>query len=104
MLLTEIRDDKIKTRGVADCSKQCRQSTYKNEDNTSPTITNENIMTTVAINANEELDVSIYDLPGAYLHDITDEENIMILKGPVVELMVATDPIIYRKYVTARRG
>ena len=34
-----------------------------------------------------------------YLHTLTDEEVIMLLKGPLEELMVVLNPTLYRKYV-----
>ncbi len=40
------------------------------------------------------------DLPGAFLHTLTDKKVIMILKGVLCELMCKVAPKIYRKYVT----
>ena len=56
-------------------------------------------MTTVAIDTHEERNVAVIDLPGAYLHAYSDEEVLMLLKGPLAELMVMVDPAIYKKYV-----
>ena len=33
--------------------------------------------------AHEERDVAIIDIPGAFLHALTDEEIYMILRGPL---------------------
>ena len=52
-------------------------------------------MITSAIEAHEERDVAVIDLPGAYLHAMSDEEVLMLLKGPLAELMVKVDPSIY---------
>ena len=44
-----------------------------------------------------------FDIPGSYLHTETDEEVIMVLEGPIFELMVKLNPKLYRKYVTISR-
>ena len=36
----------------------------------------------------------------AFLHAITDKDVLMLLEGPLAELMVKVDPSLYRKYVT----
>ena len=57
-------------------------------------------MITRAIEAHEGRDVATFDIPGAYLHALSDEQTIMLLKGPLAELLVMVDPKIYQKYVT----
>ena len=44
------------------------------------------------------------DIPGAFLH--TDNEDYMILKmvGTLAELMVKTNPRLYRQYVVLEKG
>ena len=37
---------------------------------------------------------------GAYLHTDTDEYVIMVLEGPLAEIMVKFDPTLYREHVT----
>ena len=49
MFLVEKRDGRIKARGVADGSKQRTMPGYKKEDASSPTVSNEGIMITCAI-------------------------------------------------------
>ena len=100
MFLTQKRDGRVKARGVADGSKQRRRPGYKKEDAASPTVSNEGVMITGAIEAHEGRDVVTFDIPGAYLHALSDKQTIMLLKGPLAELMVMVDPKIYRKYVT----
>ena len=39
------------------------------------------------------------DLPGAFLHTLTDEKIVVLLTGELCELMVKVDPKLYRKYV-----
>jgi hypothetical protein len=42
----------------------------------------------------------VFDIPGAYLHTETNEDVIMVLEGPLAELMVKVVPSLYRKYIT----
>ena len=53
-----------------------------------------------AIEANDKRRVACIDIPGAYLNVITDEEEIMLLRGPLAELMVMVDSKLYCKFVT----
>ena len=57
-------------------------------------------MITSAIEAHEERDVEIIDIPGAFLHVLTDEEIYMLLRDPLSELMVMVDPYWYHQYIT----
>ena len=50
------------------------------------------VMITGAIEAHEGQDIATFDIPGAYLHALSDEQTIMLLKGPLAELMVMVDP------------
>eukprot|EP00804_Cyclotella_cryptica_P004759 CCRYP_016242-RA/>CCRYP_016242-RA protein AED:0.40 eAED:0.39 QI:0/0/0/1/0/0/2/0/190 len=58
-----------------------------------------------AVDAYQRRDVAFIDLPGAFLHTLTDEKIIMVLRGELCELMCMVDPKLYRKYVCKdRRG
>ena len=46
------------------------------------------IFITSAIDAKEERDIAIMDLPGAFLHAYNDEKVVMFMKGKMAELMV----------------
>ena len=59
------------------------------EDLTSPTVTTESIFITSVIDAKENREVAIVDLPGAFLH---------------TELMTMIARQTYRKYVTIENG
>ena len=46
-------------------------------------------------------DVAVINLSGAYLSaDMDDEEAVLVLRGPLAELMALTEPQVYRKFVT----
>ena len=57
----------------------------------SPTVTNELVFITVAIEAHERKNAVMLDTPRVYLHTDMDEEVVMLLKGRLAELMVQVD-------------
>jgi hypothetical protein len=66
----------------------------------SPAVALESVLTTATIDAYEERDVAIVDVPGAFLSANVDEEVIMTIRGRLAELMVKAAPNIYRKFIT----
>ena len=54
---------------------------YKKEDVTSPTVHNETIFITAAINASENRDIMILNILGAFLRALTKDKVIMLLGG-----------------------
>ena len=66
-LIKQKRDVAIKGRTCADGSKQKRYL-GKDESVASPTVSLESLFTTLVIDAHEEGDIAILDIPGAYLH------------------------------------
>ena len=57
-------------------------------------------MITGAIEAHNKHHLSCIDIHGAYLHALTDKEEITILRGPFAELVVTIDPELYCRLVT----
>ena len=55
------------------------------------------------IDAKEQRDVMIMDLPGAFLHAKNYETLVMFMKEKMAKLMVHVAPQIYRKYVTTTK-
>jgi hypothetical protein len=98
MFLKEKRDGTIKGRACADGRKQ--RETAVPGAATSPTVALESVLITATIDAYEERDVAIVDVPGAFLSADMDEEVIMTIRGRLAELMVKAAPNIYRKYIT----
>ena len=99
MHLVEKRNERIKSRFCADSSKQRWVPGYKEADAASPTASNEGVMLTFAIDAHEGRDVAVIDEPGAFPHAFTGKEIIMLLKGPVAEMMVHVSPKLYRPFI-----
>ena len=55
---------------------------------------------TSLIEAYEERAVAIFDIPGAFLHADIEEDVIMVLEGPLADMMVQFDPSLYSNYIT----
>ena len=71
------------------------------EEVTSPTTALESILLTMTIDAHEGHDVTIVNIPNAFIQtDIGDEFITMHLRGKLMELMVKIAPEIYQKYIT----
>ena len=100
MFLTEKQYGKIKARKCADGRKQ--REYINKQDAASPTISLDSIFITGVIETHENRDVVVIDLPGAFQHaKLEDEDEVMIvMEGCLAEMMVMTEPKVYRKYVT----
>ncbi len=65
----------------------------------------DSVFITGAIDAYEQRVTASCDLPGAFLHTISDEKEIVVLRGELCDLMVNVKPQLYRKYVSKdKRG
>jgi hypothetical protein len=79
MFLKEKRDGTIKGRACAEGRKQ-RETTVPGAA-TPPTVALESVLITATIDAYEERDVAIVDVPGEFLSADMDEEVIMTIRG-----------------------
>ena len=104
MFLKQKRDGTVKGRGCADGRKQ-RPYTTK-EEASSPTVATESVMLSCTIDAKEERDVGVVDLPAAFMQVGMEGERTvhMKLEGKMAELMVRIDPKMYRKYIQMENG
>ena len=86
---------------MADGSKQ--RGKFPKEETFSLTVHTHSVVITSAVDAHEERDVAVGNLPGAYLSADMDkagkEHFHMVLRGRVAELMVMTAPQVYRDYI-----
>jgi hypothetical protein len=98
MFLKERRNGTIKGRACADGRRQ--HETAVPGAATPPTVSLEAVLITATIDAYEEQDAAIVDVPGAFLSADMDEEIIMTIQGRLTELMVKAAPNIYRQYFT----
>ena len=102
MFLTKKRCGRIKGRGCADGRSQ-RDYTMK-EDASAPTVFIESVMLSCVQDAKELRDVATVDIPGAFMHADMDEVVHVKLVGKMAELLVITDPKLYRKYIRVENG
>ena len=102
MFLTKKRCGRIKGRGCADGRKQ--RGHMSKEDASSPTVAIESLMLSCVIDAKENRDVGIVDIPGAFMQADMDDLVHMRLEGKMAELLVRCDPKLYRKYVRTEGG
>ena len=103
-LVKEKRSGIIKGRTVADGRGQ--RDYINREDATSPTVSVEGLLISVAIDAKEHRNVATADIVGAYLHaDMDDEDTVnMVYEGDMVDYMVAANPEKYGPYVHVTEG
>jgi hypothetical protein len=97
MFLTEKRCGKIKSKACVNGSTQ--RDYIPKETTASPTVMNDSVMITSAIEAHEGRKVVTMDIPGAFLHADLDEEVVMLLRGQLADLMVQVDPELYGPYL-----
>jgi hypothetical protein len=101
MFLKEKRDESLKRRTVARGNKQ--HDYIAKEDASSPTITTETILLLYIIDAKEERDVAIIDIPDAFIQTrVEDKEDMAIIKicGVLMDILVQIAPNLYKSYVT----
>ena len=100
--MTEKQDGSIKAIQFADRQKQ--QEYIHIDKSASPTVSNETIFITCAIKAKQQREIAIFDLPGAFLHAINDEDVVMYIQGRLAEIMAMVASQTYRKYIAVERG
>jgi hypothetical protein len=64
----------------------------------------ESVFITSIIDAKESRKVVTIDIPGAFLHADSEDYVIMKMVGTLAELMVKTNPRLYRQYVILEKG
>ena len=96
MFLKQKRNGDIKGRGCADGRPQ---RLYKQKSETSsPTAAIESIFITGLIDAQENRDVAIVDIPGAFLQTAASDNTIIKLQGAIVKIMLKINPL-WSKFV-----
>ena len=100
MIVKEKHDKSSKGQFCADDRKQ--QVTMEKDEPVSPTIGLDSVFITTTFKSAEGREVAIVDLPCAYLSaDMVDkEEALMVLQGPLADLMARTSPEVYYKFIT----
>ena len=106
MLLKVKCDRKIKGRTVAGGNKQ--HNYISKEDTSSLTVTTESILLTCIIDAEEERDVTVIDIPNAFIQTcVEDEKDMAIIKlhGIPIDMLVEIAPDVYKSNaMTDKKG
>ena len=94
----------VKGRSCLNGSKQ-RRYLGPDESVASPTVSIEGLMASLVIDAYEDRDVVIFDVPGAYLHAELPKDNLILmkLKDEFVDIMCKVNPDYY-KYIRHEKG
>jgi len=101
LFVKEKRDGILKGRMVAGGNKQ--RDFISKEDTSSPTPATESILLTSIIDAMEKRDISIVDIPNAFIQtQIIDEKDMAIIRiqDVLVDILVEIAPDVYGPYVT----
>jgi hypothetical protein len=94
------RDGVLKARQVAGGNKQ--QGYIMKEDASSPTVSSEAVMITCVVNANENREVAIVDIPNVFVQTVVEDEKdraFIRIRGPLVNILVSIAPDVYGPYV-----
>jgi hypothetical protein len=94
------RDGTIKGRTVAGGNRQ--RSFIAKEDASSPTVATESVLLTAVIDAMENRDVAVVDIPNAFIQTRIDDKNdmaIIRIRGDLVGMLVDIAPETYKPYV-----
>ena len=103
IFLAEKRDGRIKGRACADGRKQ--RLWIDKDDAASPTVLLESVLLTATIDAKENREVAIVDIPNAFVQtEMEGEKVIMKVRGKLAEMLVKIAPKLYRPFITIENG
>jgi hypothetical protein len=90
------RDGSLKARQVAGGNKQ--RGYITKEEASSPTVSSEAVMLTCVIDATENKNVAIVDIPNAFVQTVVEDEKdraFIHIRGPLVDVLVSIAPDVY---------
>jgi hypothetical protein len=100
MFLKQKCDGKIKGGTVAGGNKQLDY--ISKEDASSPTVSMEAVLLSCIIDAEEWRDVTVVDIPNAFVQTHVENEKDMAfinIRGVLVDVLVEIAPDVYKSYV-----
>ena len=79
------------------------------EDFSLPTVSVEAVMITCVIDAHENRDMAVVDIPNAFAQTVASEEDAehrvtVCIRGPVVDILVSIAPDVYESYVSVNKA
>ena len=102
LLIEEKRDGSVKGHTVAHGDQQKKH--LEKDEVHSPMVNNNSVFLTAVIEAKEGCNVRVHNVPNTFVQTDNDEKVVMKVKGKAAELLVRTDPKLYRKFVLYERG
>ena len=102
MFLRPKRCGKVKGRGCADGRKQ--RAYIAREESTAPTVSTEAVFLTAVIDALENREVAVLDIPGAFMQADIDELVHVRFTGEMVSMLLNIDNDMYNEYVVIEKG
>jgi len=101
------QDGLIKACKVIGGNKQ--QDYITKEDVSSPMVTDEAVMLICVIDAQEDRNIVVVDIPNAFVQTVVDEEGvehhvIVRIRGPLVDILVSIAPDVYVQYVSMNKN
>ncbi len=79
------------------------------EDVSSPTVTAKAVMLAYVIDAQEDRDIAVADIPNVFVQTVVNKEDadhrvIVHIRGPVVDVLVLIAPDVYGPYVSTNKS
>ena len=108
LFLLEKRDGRIKARNVADGRKQ--RIWMSKEEAASPTVALESVMLSAVIDAKEEREVAVVDIPNAFVQTENEKlkehhkTDMLKIKGRLADILLQIAPEVYGPFVTKENG
>ena len=99
------RTGEIKGRTVAGGNKQ--RGYIDKEESSSPTVATESVILTSIIDAEEERETAVIDIPNAFIQTVVEDKSkrvIIRITGMLVDLLCEIAPDVYSDYVTTGKN
>ena len=100
------RTGEVKGRTVAGGNKQ--RDYIDKEESSSPTVATESVILTSMVDAIEEREVMVIDVPNAFIQTVVEDESkrvIIQIRGMLVDILVKIAPDVYKDYASVdKRG
>ena len=101
IFITKKRTGEIKGRTVAGGNKQ--RGYIEKEDASSPTVATESVILTSVVDAIEERESAVIDVPNAFIQTAVEDKKkrvIIRIRGMLAEMLVKIAPEVYGEYIT----
>ncbi len=102
IFLKQKKNGAVKARSCANGNPQ--RDHIAKEEAATPTVALDLVFLTSTIDAKENREVVTINIPGAFLHADNKGYVIMKMVGTLAELMVKTNPKMYRQYIVLEKG